>query len=54
MDGRRLTRTADLADLISARDAGDEVKLEVLRDGKRRDGHGRSSASARTSLPSDR
>ncbi len=37
VDGRRLTRTADLADLISARDAGDEVELRVLRDGKRRD-----------------
>ncbi len=37
VDGRRLTRTADLADLISARDAGDEVKLRILRDGKRRD-----------------
>ena len=37
VDGRKLTRTADLADLISARDAGDEVKLQVLRDGKRRD-----------------
>ena len=37
VDGRKLTRTADLADLISARDAGDEVKLGVLRDGKRRD-----------------
>ena len=37
VDGRRLTRTADLADLISARDAGDEVKLRILRDGRRRD-----------------
>ena len=34
--GRKLTREADLADLISARDAGEEVELELLRDGKRR------------------
>ena len=36
VDGRRLTRTSDLADVISAKRAGDRVKLEVLRDGKRR------------------
>ena len=37
VEGKRLTRQSDLADLISARDAGDEVELEVYRDGKRRD-----------------
>ena len=37
VDGKRLTRESDLADLISARNAGDEVELEVYRDGKRRD-----------------
>ena len=36
VDGRRLTRTEDLADLISAMSAGERVELEVLRDGKRR------------------
>ncbi len=36
VDSHRLTRESDLADLISARDAGDEVKLEVIREGKRR------------------
>ena len=36
VDGRKLTQTADLADLISATNAGDEVALEVIRDGKRR------------------
>ena len=36
VDGDRLTREADLADLISAKDAGDEVKLDVFRDGERR------------------
>jgi S1-C subfamily serine protease len=36
VDGRRLTRTDDLADVISARRAGERVKLEVLRDGERR------------------
>ena len=36
VDGRRLTREDDLADLISARAAGDEVELEVYRAGKRR------------------
>ena len=36
VDGKKLTRQSDLADLISARGAGDEVELEVYRDGKRR------------------
>jgi S1-C subfamily serine protease len=36
VDGRRLTRTQDLADVISAMSAGERVELEVLRDGKRR------------------
>jgi S1-C subfamily serine protease len=36
VDGDKLTREADLADLISAKDAGDEVELEVYRDGDRR------------------
>ena len=36
VDGRRITRTRDLADLISAHDAGDTVELTVIRDGKRR------------------
>ena len=36
VDGRRLTRTVDLADLISGHDAGDEVELTVIRNGKRR------------------
>ncbi|HYI35167.1 MAG TPA: trypsin-like peptidase domain-containing protein [Thermoleophilaceae bacterium] len=36
VDGRRLTRTGDLADLIGRHGEGDEVELEVLRDGKRR------------------
>ena len=36
VDGRRLTRRDDLADLISARSAGDKVELQVLRDGDRR------------------
>ena len=37
VEGRRLTRESDLADLISAKDAGEEVELQVYRDGKRRD-----------------
>jgi len=37
VDGKKLTRESDLADLISAREAGDEVELEVYRDGDRRD-----------------
>ena len=36
VNGRRLTRTEDLADVISGMSAGQRVKLELLRDGKRR------------------
>ena len=36
VDGRELTRHDDLADLISAKSAGDEVTLEVVREGDRR------------------
>ena len=36
VDGRKLTRTVDLADLISRHDAGDTVELTVIRDGERR------------------
>jgi S1-C subfamily serine protease len=36
VDGRRLTRTDDLADVISAKRAGQRVELDVLRDGERR------------------
>jgi S1-C subfamily serine protease len=36
VDGRRLTREDDLADVISAMSAGDEVELELLRDGEPR------------------
>jgi S1-C subfamily serine protease len=36
VNGRRLTRREDLADVISAMRAGEEVALEVLRDGDRR------------------
>jgi S1-C subfamily serine protease len=36
VDGRRLTRRDDLADLVSTHSAGDEIELEVLRDGDRR------------------
>jgi S1-C subfamily serine protease len=36
VDGRRLTRSEDLADVISAMSAGQRVRLDVLRDGKRR------------------
>jgi S1-C subfamily serine protease len=36
VDGKRLTRREDLADLISAKSAGDEVELELIRDGDRR------------------
>jgi S1-C subfamily serine protease len=35
VNGRRLTRRADLADVISAMHAGDTVELDVLRDGER-------------------
>ncbi len=34
--GRELSLTDDLADLISSKSAGDEVELDVVRDGKRR------------------
>jgi S1-C subfamily serine protease len=36
VDGRELTHTADLADLVSLRAPGDQVELGVLRDGDRR------------------
>jgi S1-C subfamily serine protease len=36
VDGERLTRTSDLADVISAKRAGERVTLEVVRDGERR------------------
>ena len=36
VDGKRLTRRQDLADVISARSAGEEVELEVLRGDDRR------------------
>ncbi len=36
VNGRRLTRQRDLADLVSSHSAGDEVSLEVVREGKRR------------------
>jgi S1-C subfamily serine protease len=36
VNGRRVTRTQDLADVISAMSAGQRVQLEVLRNGKRR------------------
>ena len=36
VDGRKLTATRDLADRIGRHRAGDSVRLEVLRDGKRR------------------
>ena len=34
--GRDLTRSDDLADLVSSRGEGDKVKLEVIRKGERR------------------
>jgi serine protease Do len=34
VDGHPLTRRDDLADEISAMHAGDEVELELVRDGK--------------------
>jgi len=34
--GRELTRSDDLADLISAKDEGDKIRLAVIREGKRR------------------
>ncbi len=36
VDGRPLSRTDDLADEISRMSAGDEVRLEVVRDGRHR------------------
>ena len=36
VDGRRLTRANDLADVISSKGAGELVKLELMRDGERR------------------
>jgi S1-C subfamily serine protease len=36
VDGRKLTLRDDLADLISAKSAGDEVELEVIRGDDRR------------------
>jgi S1-C subfamily serine protease len=36
VDGRRLTRRDDLADVISSMSTGDRVKLLLLRDGERR------------------
>jgi S1-C subfamily serine protease len=36
VNGRRLTRRDDLADVISSMSAGERVELEVLRDGERR------------------
>jgi S1-C subfamily serine protease len=36
VNGRRLTRSSDLADEISAMNAGDTVELTLLRDGERR------------------
>jgi S1-C subfamily serine protease len=37
VDGRRLTRRNDLADVVSAHQAGDRVRLELLRGGDRRE-----------------
>jgi S1-C subfamily serine protease len=36
VNGRKLTRTVDLADLVSRRRPGEKVELEVWRDGDRR------------------
>jgi S1-C subfamily serine protease len=36
VNGQELTRTADLADLVSLLEPGEQVELEVLRDGDRR------------------
>ena len=36
VNGRRLNQTDDLADLVGALGAGDTVRLDLLRDGKRR------------------
>ena len=37
VDGQKLTRTEDLADVIADKNEGEEVELEILRDGDRRD-----------------
>jgi S1-C subfamily serine protease len=37
VDGRRLTQRSDLADLISEQDAGERVRLGVIRNGDRRE-----------------
>jgi S1-C subfamily serine protease len=39
VDGRPLTRTEDLADRISSLNTGDDVSLDVVRDGKHRTVH---------------
>ena len=36
VDGKRLTLHRDLADVISSKSAGDRVRLQFIRDGKRR------------------
>jgi S1-C subfamily serine protease len=36
VNGEDLTREHDLADEISAHSTGDQVRLELLRDGERR------------------
>ncbi|HZI91433.1 MAG TPA: trypsin-like peptidase domain-containing protein [Thermoleophilaceae bacterium] len=36
VDGRKLTRRVDLADLVSSHSAGDKIELEVIREGDRR------------------
>jgi S1-C subfamily serine protease len=36
VDGQRLSRTEDLADVIAHKNEGDQVELEVIRDGKKR------------------
>jgi S1-C subfamily serine protease len=36
VDGQELSRTEDLADVIAHKNEGDEVELEVIRDGDRR------------------
>ena len=37
VDGKRLTRTHDLTDIVSTYGAGDTVTLTLLRDGERRE-----------------
>ena len=36
VDGRRLTRATDLTDVIGSHDAGDSVRLTIVRDGEQR------------------